>query len=158
MELLAIMVIGILLVLLICAVVVTLLYVKQGFILIDNRINTSIIPKSLSLTPSTDSLAELAVEFWRLQKRIDKASEKLSIDENKAFENSVAKLQRFLEKNDIAVIDYTGQNYNEGLNLDILKIEKDSELSQSIIKKTHEPAVTHKGILIKKAKVIVHEK
>jgi hypothetical protein len=44
------------------------------------------------------------------------------------------------------------------MNVDVLSSEKDSELKQSTIFETHEPAVTHKGIMIRKAKVIIHEK
>jgi hypothetical protein len=63
-----------------------------------------------------------------------------------------------LDKNDISVVDYTDNKYNEGLNLDILSIEKDPKIPHSIVKETHEPAVMHKGQLIKKAKVVVLEK
>ncbi|MDB5177313.1 MAG: hypothetical protein JWN75_981 [Candidatus Saccharibacteria bacterium] len=111
-----------------------------------------------SLIVQTQDLTDLAVEFWRLEKRLKKIEEKLSEDENKAFRNSIEKLGRFVKKNDLEVIDYSGQVYNVGMNLDILASEKDSQLEQDIIFETHEPAVSHKGILIKKAKVIIHEK
>lgn len=111
-----------------------------------------------SLIVHTQDLTDLAIELWRLEKRLKKVNEKLSEDENKAFRNSIEKLGRFVKKNDLEVIDYTGQTYNVGMNLDILASEKDSQLEQDIIFETHEPAVSHKGILIKKAKVIIHEK
>jgi SepF-like predicted cell division protein (DUF552 family) len=44
------------------------------------------------------------------------------------------------------------------MNLDILSIEKDPSISESVIKETHEPAVLHKGQVVKKAKVVVLEK
>ena len=126
--------------------------------MLSRRIHDSVQTKFLELTPSTTSLVELAIEIWRIEKRLAKAEGSLNEDQNKAFENSVAKLRRYLEKNDITVADYTDQKYNEGLNLDILSIEKDSSITESIIKETHEPAVMHKGQLIKKAKVVVLEK
>jgi hypothetical protein len=43
------------------------------------------------------------------------------------------------------------------MNLDVLAVEKDSNIKQSIIKETHEPAITHKGQLLRKAKVIILE-
>lgn len=113
---------------------------------------------AVSLIVQTQDLTDLAIEFWRLEKRLKKVEEKLSEDENKAFRNSVEKLGRFVKKNDLEVIDYTGQTYNAGMNLDILASEKDSQLEQDIIFETHEPAVSHKGVLIRKAKVIIHEK
>lgn len=126
--------------------------------LLSKRIHDSVQTKFLELAPSTSSLVELAIEIWRIEKRLAKAESSLNEDQNKAFGNSIAKLHRYLDKNDITVADYTDQKYNEGLNLDILSIEKDSSITESIIKETHEPAVMHKGQLIKKAKVVVLEK
>ena len=134
------------------------LYLRYGFMTIQNQILTSITPRSLRIEPSAQDLIDLAIELWRLEKRLGKVTDKFSGDEDKAFQNSIAKLQRYLQKNDIEVTDYTSQVFNEGMNLDVLSMEKDSTLKQSIIFETHEPAVTHKGILIKKAKVVVHEK
>ncbi len=151
----------IIILLLLILIVAVVLSVKQSnlFFKITNRnIRDSVQIKSLELTPSTQSLVELAVEVWRLEKRLQKSSESLSEDQNKAFDNSLAKLQRYLEKNDISLTDYTDKKYNEGMNLDILSIEKDPDIPHSIIKETHEPAVLHKGQLIKKAKVVVLEK
>lgn len=111
-----------------------------------------------SLIVPTQDLTDLAIEFWRLEKRLKKIEEKLSEDENKAFRNSVDKLGRFVKKNHLDVTDYTGQVYNSGMNVEILASEKDSQLEQDIIFETHEPAVAHKGVLIRKAKVIIHEK
>jgi hypothetical protein len=124
----------------------------------NKSIRDVVEPKFLDISPSSSSLIELAIEVWRVEKRTAKAGESLSDDQNKAFENSVTKLKRFLDKNDITFTDYTDQKYNEGLNLDVLSIEKDDGISDSVIKETHEPAIFHKGQLIKKAKVVVLEK
>lgn len=132
--------------------------VEQNVDLLNKQIKNSIEPKFIDVSPNTQNLVEIAVETWRLEKRIGKVSADLSDDQNKAFENSVTKFKRFLDKSDITFADYTDQKYNEGLNLDVLSIEKDSSISDSIIKETHEPAVFHRGQLIKKAKVVVLEK
>ena len=131
---------------------------RSYFIQLNRNIKNTVEPKFLDLSPSTNSLIELAVEVWRIEKRLAKAAESLTDDQNKAFENSNAKLRRFLDKNDITFTDYTDQKYNEGLNLDILSIEKDPSITESVIKETHEPAVLHKGQVVKKAKVVVLEK
>lgn len=132
--------------------------VKRGFLLIVEQIKQSIIPKYLTITAQTEDVADMAIELWRLEKRLAKTREKLTGDENKALSNSVDKIKRFVQKNDVEVADYSGQAYNEGMNLDILSSEKDPSLKQSIISETHEPAVIHKGILLRKAKVIIREK
>ncbi|HEY4963401.1 MAG TPA: hypothetical protein VIH90_01765 [Candidatus Saccharimonadales bacterium] len=131
---------------------------RSYFIQLNKNIKNTVEPKFLDLSPSTSSLVELAIEVWRVEKRLAKAAESLTDDQNKAFENSTAKLRRFLDKNDITFTDYTDQKYNEGLNLDILSIEKDPSITESVIKETHEPAVLHKGQVVKKAKVVVLEK
>lgn len=151
----------IIILLLLILIVAVVLSVKQSqlfFKITNKNIRDSVQSKFLELAPSSQSLVELAVEVWRLEKRLQKSSESLSEDQNKAFDNSLAKLQRYLEKNDISLTDYTNKKYNEGMNLDILSIEKDPNIPHSIIKETHEPAVLHKGQLIKKAKVVVLEK
>lgn len=129
-----------------------------SFRVTNKNITDSVKSQFINLTPSSQSLVELAVEVWRLEKRLQKSSESLSDDQNKAFQNSITKMQRYLDKNDISVVDYTDAKYNEGLNLDILSMEKDPSIPYSIVKETHEPAVMHKGQLIKKAKVVVLEK
>jgi hypothetical protein len=131
---------------------------SQRFLRLHKHISDSVQSKFIEITPTTQSLVEAAVEVWRLEKRVSKVSGDLSEDQNKAFENSITKLKRFLDKNDITFADYTDQKYNEGLNLDVLSIDKDTTVTESVIKETHEPAVFHKGQLIKKAKVVVLEK
>ncbi len=81
----------------------------------NKNIRNAVQIKSIELSPSTQSMVELAVEVWRLEKRLVKAAEKLSEDQNKAFQNSIAKMRRYLDKNDISFADYTDQKYNEGL-------------------------------------------
>lgn len=130
----------------------------RNFLLLNKQIKDSVQTKFIDISPSTQNIVEVAIEVWRLEKRLNKATSELSDDQNKAFENSISKLKRFLDKNDITFTDYTDQKYNEGLNLDVLNIEKDNSVTESVIKETHEPAVFHKGQLIKKAKVVVLEK
>lgn len=95
-----------------------------------SRIKQSILPKTLTISPPTHDIADLAIELWRLDKRLSKIENKLSADENKALQNTAEKLKRFVQRNDIEVTDYTGQIYNEGMNVDILSSEKDPELKQ----------------------------
>jgi len=151
-------IITLLLSLLLVGIVALFFYIRHGFVASDNRIKQSVVPKSLEILPPTDEIAGLAIELWRLDKRLFKIEEKLSDNENKSLRNSVEKIRRFIQRNDIEVTDYTGQVYNDGMNLDILSSEKDPELKRSVIYETHEPAVTYKGVLLRKAKVIIREK
>lgn len=156
-QIMLILVLILVLLILLCMIVL-IQAVIRGFSSVTRQIKQSIIPRSLTLSPATEDVADMAIELWRLEKRLSKTKDKLSDDENKALGNTVEKLRRFVQRNDVEVTDYAGQTYNEGMNLDILSSEKDPDLKQSIVYETHEPAVAHKGILIRKAKVIIHEK
>lgn len=151
----------VIIVLILALILFTVLVTKKlarRLLFLHKHISDSVQLKNLDISPNTQSLIEAAIEVWRLEKRVSKVTKDLSVDQNKAFENSLSKLKRFLDKNDITYADYTDQKYNEGLNLDVLSIEKDKSVAESIIKETHEPAVFHMGQLIKKAKVVVLEK
>ena len=126
--------------------------------LTNKDIPSSILSDFLDSEANNSSFVELAIEIWRLEKRLGRVKENLTENQNKAFENSITKLRRFLDNNEIAYLDYTGKKYNEGLNIEVLSIEKDLSISESVIKETHEPAVLHKGQVVKKAKVVVLEK
>jgi hypothetical protein len=145
---------------LIIVVVVVLLALEKlyaAILSIRKQISQTIEPKFIDVSPSTSSLVDLGIEAWRLQNRLEKIKDKVTDDQYKALQNSHAKLLRYLEKNDVGITDYTEQKYNEGMNLDIVAVEKDSNVKQSIIKETHEPAITLKGQIIRKAKVIILE-
>ncbi len=122
---------------------------------IHNDINFSVTPNLISLSPSTNDLIQLAIEIWRVEKKITKLETFLPENQRKGIKNSIQKFKSYFEKYDIEVIDYTGQKFNEGLNLDILAFEKDSKIKESIIKETMEPTIMCKGQVVKKAKIIV---
>ncbi len=63
-----------------------------------------------------------------------------------------------MDKNDIEIVDHTNQKFNEGINLDILAVEKSSDILESIIKETKEPTILHKNQVVHKGKVIILEK
>ena len=121
---------------------------------IRDDIKDSIVPKFVEVSIQTKDLVEHAIELWRLETRLKPVLND-SDEIKELIVNSINKLKKYLEKNDIAVIDYTSQKYNEGLNLEILAIEKDINITESIIKETKEPTVTHKGKVINKGKVII---
>jgi hypothetical protein len=105
-----------------------------------------------------EDLAEMAIDIWRLERKVTKLKEHFPDYQSLPLENSISRMKRVLQKHAIEVIDYTNQKYNEGLNVEILSVEKDSTLLESIIKETIEPAILHKGKLLKKSKIIVLEK
>jgi len=118
-------------------------------------INSSISPKFLELSASTNDLSALAVDIWRMEQKFLKWGDELSDKQKTSLDNSIQKIKRFLDKNDIEIIDYTDQKYNEGLNLEVLSVENAPNIKESRIKETVEPSIMHRGQVIKKAKIIL---
>ena len=112
-------------------------------------------PKFTTVTVEANEITDLAVEIWRIEQRVAKSASILPENQLKGLENSIQKMKRYLEKYDIEVVDYKNTKYNDGLNLDILSVEKDPTLPESIVKETVEPTVMLKGQVIRKAKIIL---
>jgi len=121
-------------------------------------IQSVIAPKFLNVSFQLNDLIEHAIELWRLQNRMNKVLENIPENQREILSNSIKKLMRYLEKNDIEIVDYTNQKFNEGRNLEIIAVEKDENISGPIIKETKEPTILFKGQIIRKGKVIVLEK
>lgn len=122
---------------------------------ISEDIKYSVTPKFIELSQEANDLIELAIEIWRMEQRIMKSSSELPENHLKGLENSIQKLKRYIDRHDIEIVDYKNVKYNEGLNLEVLSIEKDPSLPESIIKETIEPTIMHKGQVVRKAKVIL---
>ena len=121
-------------------------------------IQSAVAPTFFNVSVQTNDLIEHAIELWRLQNRLSKIIENIPENQREILHNSIKKLMRYLEKNDLEIIDYTNQKFNEGRNLDILAVEQDEKISEPIIKETKEPTILFKGQVIRKGKVIVLEK
>lgn len=114
------------------------------------------IQESIVKDSNQEDTIDLAIEIWRLEKRLNKVASSLSEDQNKAFNRSINKLYKCLKKtSNVEVNDYTGEPHNEGMNVDPLHIEDDKNSNKTMIMKTHEPEVKYKDKVIRKAKVIV---
>lgn len=118
-------------------------------------IKYAVAPHFMELSIGVTELVDLAVEVWRIEQRLVKAAPDLPDNQRKGLEISVEKLKRYISKYDIQVVDYTGQKYNEGLNLDVLSVEKDPMLSEPMIRETVEPTIILKGQVVRKAKIVL---
>lgn len=125
---------------------------------IRNDIMYSVAPKFLEIAPSTDDLVELAIDLWRMERRLGKFLSGLPAEQQESLNNSMSRLKRYLEKNDIEVVDHTGEKYDEGQNLEILAVEKDAKAAKPTIKETKEPTIMYKGQVIHLGKVIIASK
>ncbi len=121
---------------------------------LKNELKSVVQPKFLDISIALEEILELAVEVWRLEIRLAKA-EQLPENYSKAATHSVSKFKRYLSKHDIEIIDYTGQKFNDGLNVEVLNYENDPSVTEPYIKETFEPSLMVRGELVKRAKVIV---
>lgn len=122
---------------------------------ISEEIKYAVAPKSINLSASVAELVELATEVWRIEQRLAKVSDTLPENQRKGLENSVHKFRRYISNYDIEIIDYTNQKFNDGLNLDVLSVEKDPAVATPTVKETVEPTILVKGQVVKKAKIIL---
>lgn len=107
---------------------------------------------------STKDLMNLGIDVWRMEQRLNKIMQTMPEKSQDLLKNSIQKIKRYLDKNNIEIVDYTNQKFNEGRNLDILAVEKSSTILESIIKETKEPTILHKNQVVNKGKVIILEK
>lgn len=128
---------------------------EELFLKIREEIKFAVSPKFMELSLGTSELIDLAVEVWRIEQRVAKSASSLPENQLKGLENSVQKLKRYLEKYDIQIVDYKNIKYNDGLNLDILSVEKDPTLAGPMVKETVEPTIMCKGQVVRKAKIIL---
>jgi preprotein translocase subunit YajC len=123
---------------------------------LKKEIQTSVQSKFIQLSPEAEVLIQIAIDNWRLNKKIVDISKNLSEKEKQSLTFSLDRISKHIAKFDIQVKDYTNEKYYEGLNVDVISVEKHKHSSkESIIKETIEPGVTIKGLLVKKAKVII---
>ena len=144
--------------LVVALLVLLLFFIVKGFAKTERQIKRSIEPKSLDILPSAKNMIDLAVELWKLDKRMKNISGKLSDDEKKLLSNSLDRLKRFLQVNDIETEDYEGVVYNEGMNVKVMHVEKEHNVPRSVIGETIKPAIGRKGVLVSQAEVVIYEK
>ncbi|MDP3763873.1 MAG: nucleotide exchange factor GrpE [bacterium] len=128
---------------------------EELFLKIKEEIKFAVTPKFVTVAVEANEITDLAVEIWRIEQRIAKSASSLPENQLKGLENSIQKLKRYLEKYDIEIVDYKNHKYNDGLNLDILSVEKDLTLPESVVKETVEPTIMLKGQVVRKAKIIL---
>lgn len=113
-------------------------------------------PGPATLCIGFKDICDLAVDVWRLRGRCRRTYSFIADNDKRSIEDSLERLSVFLEKNGVEIIDYTGQRFNEGLNIEILASEKNVAYANTV-KETLEPTVLIGGKLFKKAKVILYD-
>ena len=133
---------------------------KMHLLIPDNKksvkSNTSI--KFVNVSIETKDLIDLGIDVWRMEQRLNKVLNSLPENSQELLKNSIQKIKRYLDKNEMEIVDHTNQKYNDGKNIEVLAVEKSPNISESIIKETKEPTILHKDLVVNKGKVIILEK
>jgi len=106
---------------------------------------TDDLPRSLEVPLS--SLAELAVDCWRLE-RWAGAEESASLARHVA-----RRLGRFLAEREVSVVDLTGRAYDPGLAVEVLDVVGSGPAQ--VVGETVAPVVLWRGRVVRHGQVIV---
>jgi len=112
------------------------------------------------LTFFIDFVSSLAIEIWRLEKRVQREKEDMIKGENSGFTLIVDQMQRIkdvFKKQEIEICEHAGETYNDGLSLKVLHVEEMDgiPLGKMQIIETIKPSVYLKGKVIFPGEVIV---
>ena len=111
---------------------------------------TDELPESIEV--SLSSLAELAVEWWRLERWSSAAGESVPHARHVA-----RRLARFLSAHGLEVLDITGRAYEPGLAVEVLDAYTDETLPSGaqVIDETVSPIVLWRGSVVRHGQVVI---
>ena len=110
---------------------------------------TDELPRTLPV--SLASLAELAVEWWRLGRRAD------SEETSPQARHVARRLGKFLSDLGLEVLDVTGHAYEPGLAVEVLDAFEDARLpaGSQVIDETIAPVVLFRGAVVRHGQVVI---
>ena len=114
---------------------------------------TDELPQTLEV--SLSSLAELAVEWWRLERWAAGAGESGGPAPQAC--HVARRMGRFLSAHGLEVLDVTGRAYEPGLAVEVLDAYTDSALpaGAQVIDETVSPIVLWRGSVVRHGQVVI---
>jgi hypothetical protein len=111
---------------------------------------TDELPKSVEV--SLASLAELAVECWRLDRWAGEAGEA-----GTHARHAARRVRAFLSAHGLEVLDMTGRAYEPGLAVEVLDAYADATLhaGAQLVAETISPIVLWRGSVVRHGQVII---
>ena len=111
---------------------------------------TDELPHTLNV--SLNALAELAVEWWRLERWAGAAEES-----SPQARHAARRLGLFLSKHGLEVLDVTGRPYEPGLAVEVLDAFADASLpvGAQVVDETVAPVVLYRGAVVRHGQVVV---
>lgn len=98
-------------------------------------------------------MEELAFAFWRLSKWVESAE----VEHKMAANSALRQMKKYLDNNNIEIIDYLGQQYDSGFAIDVLGRKSGEELQEEelVIVETVRPIILEDGEVIKYGQVFL---
>lgn len=98
-------------------------------------------------------MEELAFAYWRLSKWVESAE----VEHKMAANSALRQIKKFLDANNIEVIDYFGQKYDSGFAIDVLGRKSGEDLQEEdlIIVETVRPIILEDGEIVKYGQVFL---
>jgi len=111
---------------------------------------TDELPQTLNVSLST--LAELAVEWWRLERWAGGSEES-----SPQARHAARRLGRFLSEHGLEVLDVTGRAYEPGLAVEVLDAFEDASLPRGsqVVDETVAPVVLYRGAVVRHGQVVI---
>ena len=110
------------------------------------------------LTLRKSEVVELAVQTWRLGRRVDALDAEKNPREKKQFSESLARFKKFLELLKVECIDPTGQSFTDGwVEVEIVSWETPEagvSTSEFKVKQTIAPIVRRDGEIIARGQIV----
>jgi len=108
----------------------------------------------------SELISSVAIEIWRLGKRIEISKHEFSNGSGKDTNPVIDQVQRIrdvFKKQDIEIRDHTGAYYNDGLSLKVLHVEETENIPKGKMQiiETVKPSVYYKSQVIFHGEVIV---
>lgn len=120
------------------------------------QVVNSVQSRFLDISMNTQQMIDIATSVWKLKKKIAELyNNNPAIQDHKALDVTLGKLANDLDKMDISIVDYTDMKYNDGMNVEVISIEKEDNRKEKIVKETITPSILYRNQLLKKAKVIL---
>jgi hypothetical protein len=103
-----------------------------------------------------DALAELAVEWWRLERW---ANGPQSDAAHAPARHVARRLGKFLEERGLSVLDLSGRPHEPGLAVEVLDVVRDDALAPGaeVIDETVTPVVLWRGRVVRHGQVVIRK-
>jgi len=130
----------------------------------DKGIPKFLIGKKVIIFKSNEEeqnvICDLIIEIWRLKNKINRIKSKLEKDDERLIIEQVERIEDVLKKHGFEIIDYAGENYNNGMaDIRVLAFEDNpnSPEGHMKIKDVIKPVIYYKNKPISKGEVIVEK-